>query len=380
MSSKKVAIIGARGIANYGGFETLVSELAPRLSALGYEVACSHRWADEKERRSEIRGSTPLYFPFKFPKSVFLARLFELFYDWYFVLKCSFGLRCDIVYCLGTGAGFALPLGRLTRSKLVVNIDGLEWKRAKFTRGQRGLIRLLFKSCFSFSNIILVDNSRLTEFVPEARRKDAVFIPYGVSIPDCSKVSKLLAESTSSPTPMPAQQGYWLVVARLEPDNSIHTIVRGYSECKSKMPLVVVGSFSSQQYEREVRSHLQDLPKEKQVVFLGSIFDQNRLTMTRCRAFAYLHGHSVGGTNPSLLEAMSVGSPIIAHDNIFNREVCGDSAVFFDDPSGLARQMDSLEADRSMAARLGSGALGIAKARYSWDEVVRSYDQLFSRL
>lgn len=381
MSPRKVAIIGARGIANYGGFETLVSELAPRLRERGYEIMCSHRWVDQASRTREFRGVTPLYFPFRFPKSILFSRFFELLYDSYFLVMCSLWLKCDLIYCLGTGAGFALPIGRLAKSKTIVNIDGLEWKREKFGRAQRNLIRWLFLSCYLFSDFILVDNNRLTEYVPARYQKKIVFIPYGVTIPECSRIDSKVAEDHARPAlSIPTGEDYWLVVSRLEPDNNIHTIVRAYSESRTKKHLLIVGSFSSCQYEVRVRETLKELPEGKNVVFSGSIFNQSHLTHMRCHAFAYIHGHSVGGTNPSLLEAMSVGKAIIAHDNVFNREVCSRSALYFKDSSDLARQMDALEGNREMSAKLGSEAREIAMVKYGWEAVVDAYDRLFLRV
>jgi rhamnosyltransferase len=378
MSPRKVAIIGARGIANYGGFETLVSELAPRLRERGYEIMCSHRWVDQASRTLYFRGVTPLYFPFRFPKSTLFSRFFELLYDSYFLVMCSLWLKCDLVYCLGTGAGFALPISRLTRSKTIVNIDGLEWKREKFGRAQKSLIKWLFLTCYLFSDFILVDNSRLTDYVPARYRKKTVFISYGVTIPECPRIDSEVAEDYArSALSIPTDEDYWLVVARLEPDNNIHTIIRAYSESGTRKRLLVVGSFSSCQYEAQVREILKELPEGKNVVFSGSIFDQNHLTHVRCHAFAYLHGHSVGGTNPSLLEAMSVGRAVIAHDNVFNRDVCGRSALYFRDSSDLARQMDTLESNSEMPARLGSEAREIVVAGYGWEAVVDAYDRLF---
>jgi len=322
-----------------------------------------------------------LYFPFRFPKSILLSRFFELLYDWYFLLMCSLWLKCDIVYCLGTGAGFALPISNLGRSKTIVNIDGVEWERAKFGRAQRNLIRWLFLFSYLFSDFILVDNRRLTDYVPVDFQKKTVFIPYGVTIPECTGIDRELAEGKSKPVSyVPKGEEYWLVVARLEPDNNIHTIVKAYSESRTKKHLLIVGSFSSNQYEARVREMLKELPEGKNVAFSGSIFNQSHLTHLRCHAFAYVHGHSVGGTNPSLLEAMSVGRAIICHDNVFNREVCGGSALYFKEAEELARQMDSLEGNRELSARLGSEARDIAKTKYGWDGVVDAYDKLFLRV
>lgn len=379
MPKRRIAIIGARGVGNHGGFETLVSELAPRLREMGYEVFCSHRMLSDVEPPKEFRGGTLVYFPFRFPMRGLLARGFEAVYDWYFAVMGSFVMKCDIVYCLGTGAGFVLPFCRLSHSRFVVNVDGLEWKRAKFSRIQRTLIKLFFFASYIGANRLLLDNSRLMDFIPESFRNKASCIPYGVAPVECKEWDpSISAECVKGDAVHPSN--YWLVVARLEPDNSIHTIIEGYFRSKSKMPLVVVGSFSSSKYEMSIQSSLRAVPSGKKIVFTGSIYNSACLSMLRCHSHGYIHGHSVGGTNPSLLEAMAARNLIIAHDNVFNREVCSDFALYFQSAKDLADRIDSIENDRSRFESFRTSVSARAAQQYRWEDVVDEYDKLFQSL
>jgi len=380
MPRRRIAIIGARGIGNYGGFETLVSELAPRLHDIGYEVFCSHRMPARGDARTDFKGSKLLYFPFRFPKSGVLARGFEAFYDWYFAVMCCFFMKCDIVYCLGTASGFALPLCRLSRSRIVVNVDGVEWERAKFSRAQQNLIKLFFYASLIGSHSLLLDNSKLLDFIPPSFRNKASHIPYGVTSEECGNWDSrpLLGIVKGEIEVLPSN--YWLVVARLEPDNNIHTIIEGYCSSRSKMPLVVVGSFSSAEYERSIRSLLGAKSCGKEIVFAGSVYDQPRLHMLRCHCYGYIHGHSVGGTNPSLLEAMGAQNLIVAHDNVFNREVCSDFAMYFVNAKDLADRIDSIENDRSRFEMLRESVYARATLKYRWEDVAVAYDRLFQSL
>lgn len=381
MSPYRIGIVGARGIADYGGFETVVMELAPRLHEKGYAVYLSHRRGETSTTSEEYEGAKILYFPFRFPKSNKLGRIFEVIYDWYFVAFCSLVIRCNIIYCLGIASGPLLFLLKLSSSKAVLNLDGLEWRRAKFSLIERIYVRLAFLfSCVSADRLV-VDNSQLMNYLPVRAQEKATFIPYGVASVACPAWDEsAIPQYGRGAIAQILPSRYWLVVARLEPENNIHTIVQAYSKSRGEKPLLIVGSFSSTSYETYVRSLVDALPDGKTIIFAGSIYNQQHLSMLRCHCAAYLHGHSVGGTNPSLLEAMSARNLIVAHDNAFNREVCGDCARFFKDADELARLMSEIEDRPSSYAELGEKARARTMEVYRWPEVADAYDKLFREL
>ena len=379
MRSRKLAIVGARGIGHHGGFESIVSELAPRLSDRGYEVYCSHRRTGSQESCGDYRGVKLMYFPFKFPERYSIGKIFELLYDWYYAIRCAFFMKCGIVYFLGVGVGIALPIARLSGSSLTVNVDGLEWKRAKFGPLARAYLKLSFYASCAGAGRLVLDNAQLLDHVPRRFRHKAVCIVNGVTVEKCSewnqhRLKDYLGDRFSLVTP----GGYWLVVARLEPENNIHTILESYSVSGSCKPLVLVGNFSSISYKNLVEGLIRNLPSGKTVIEAGSIYDKDCLHMLRCHCFAYVHGHSVGGTNPSLLEAMSVGNIVVAHDNSFNKDVCGSLAKYFKDTTTLAECFDAVENNPGDFARNGALLRSRAEERYNWDVVVAAYDNLFS--
>lgn len=377
MIGMKLAIIGARGIGNHGGFETVVGELAPRLQAKGHDVYCSVRRTDECSAVSEFRGVKLICFPFSFPESYSLGKMWEVFYDSYFVLKCRLFMKCDVVYCLGVASGFSLLLTRWSRSISVVNVDGLEWTRGKFGILARFFLRASFIASCIGSDRIVLDNRRLEEFTPKEFRRKAVYIPYGVSTIGSHKPSlKDCVTATGSPLDV-AEGGYWLIVARLEPENNIHTIIEAYLRSESHLPLVIVGDCSSRRYEKMLLSLAKDVGHNKRIAMVGSIYDQELLTTLRLGCAAYIHGHSVGGTNPSLLEAMSVGNTIISHDNVFNREVCSDAAVYYKDVPTLVNLMNEIDSDSSDFSELGRKARNRAGKLYRWEDVVMMHEQMF---
>jgi len=380
MRNPRIAIIGARGIGNYGGFETMVSELAPRLVEKGYEVHFSSRSLEEGAPPVHSAEMKAMYFPFRFPRSGLARSAFEALYDWYFGVKCSLFMKCDSVYCLGTSVGYALPLMRLSRSKILINVDGLEWKRMKFNALQRASVRSFWFACFLFSSVLVLDNPRLLDSIPQRFRQKAAYVPYGVSAISPSSwssedLSRYLKEHVSSVLP----GAYWLIVARLEPENNIHTMIEAYFRSKSSSPLLIIGGFSSREYEGVVSSLLKQAPQGKTVLLPGPVYDRKCLDMLRTHCLAYLHGHSVGGTNPSLLEAMAAGNCVVVHDNPFNREVAAESAVYFERSIDLAAAIDSVESQPAMRTQLGKKALARASEKFRWGKVVDEYDALLRR-
>ena len=379
--NERIAIIGARGLSNYGGFETFVGEFAPRLARRGYSVFVSHRNENGTRGFRMVDGVRVLYFPLRFPRNSKLGRLFEVLYDWYFVLLCAIRIQCQVIYCLGIAAGPVLPLARLFGSVTVLNLDGLEWRRPKFQLAEKLYVKSAFLASYLFADRLVLDNGRLLDHIPESSKSKASVIPYGVTRGNCPTWDGETLRGYAAGRSSLVEAGqFWLVVARLEPDNLIHIIVEAYARSSSVLPLVIVGSFSSAEYAARIGNFSRSLGPGKNVIMMGSVYDQNHLSMLRCNCCAYIHGHSVGGTNPSLLEAMSVGNIVIAHDNPFNREVCGGNAIFFKNADELAAEMAELEHNREGHAHLGEGARLRAIEAYGWEDVVESYEVLFKGL
>lgn len=380
MANSRLAIIGARGIGKHGGFETVVAELAPRLTAGGSEVHCSARTSDGSQPSISTSGVHLMHFPFTFPRTYSIGKMFEVLYDSYFVIKAIFKLKCDVVYCLGVAGGLALLLTKFSRSRSAVNVDGLEWTRDKFGSVTRLFLRLSFLACCIGSDRIVLDNKALMNHVPERFRKKAVCITYGVSPIDCGRQrDQPLLVGTKEQTVL-EKAGYWLVVARLEPENNIHRIIHAYLMSSTTLPLVIVGDCSSHRYEETLAALAGSAGDEKKVVMAGSIYERAKLDALRCGCIAYVHGHSVGGTNPSLLEAMSAGNVVICHDNEFNRVVSSNSALYFSDESSLADIMSQIQSTPSKFSALGEIAMQRVQRYHRWDDVVAEHEKLFSEL
>ncbi len=377
---KKIAVIGARGISNWGGFETAAREIAPRLAERGYEVYCSC------EKNScdldTYRGVKMIYFPLRMPNNYGLRKIFEVFYDLYFIIISTTVLNCDIIYSLGYNANILLLIPRVFGKKIIFNMAGVEWDRKKFSRAQQHVIKCLFLLASVGTNHIIIDHEKLKPYVPSRYHGKVVYLSYGANEPIVQRwdAAKLSEYSTSDGVSRISANEYWLVVARLEPDQQIATIVQAYWQSASTKPLVVVGDFTSGKYKQTIMEVLSDSRPHKEVIFTGGIYDEETLSMLRHNCLAYLHGHFRGGTNPSLLEAMVNRDVIIAHDNKFNRDVCGDFALYFKDAEELRDKMTMVESDPSLYAGLKNSVCERAKAEYSWDRVADQYDVFFKEL
>lgn len=374
MPGERVGIVGARGIDNYGGYERILADLVPRLVQKGYRVRCSCEQPERGGRVADYKGATLDYFPLKAPTNYTLRKAFELLYDSYFILRYS--QVCDIIYVLGIYGGLSLLLPRLLGREVVVNTDGLEWRRAKYNVVEQSLIVLYFGISLNLASKIIVDNEQLKRFIGKKHHAKIFYVPYGVSeqeskLWDESKLSNYLGENGKI-----KKDKYWLLISRLEPENNIHVIVDGFVQAKSKYPLVIVGDFTSDHYQNRVYRQAFN-GNSANVVFLGAIYDADALWMLRQHCRAYIHGHSVGGTNPSLLEAMISRNLIICHDNPFNRELCSSYAHYFADSADLSNLVISTEESVAEPFELCSGVYERAVGAYSWDHVAASYDEVF---
>jgi glycosyltransferase involved in cell wall biosynthesis len=363
-SSPRLAVLGTRGIpAAYGGFETFAEELSAKLVDAGVDVTvyCEGHAAEAKPR--DYRGIQLEYVPV-----MRCGPLTTILFD----MRCIWRARkrYDVIYVLGYGAAYFTFVPRLYGVTVWLNVDGIEWRRAKWGR----LAKLYFKmmealSCWMPDRLI-ADAFAIREHLHMRHNHvpPCSVIAYGASVveraPPASSVIQLGL--------MPSQ--YYLLVCRLEPENHVREIIEGFAASKSSYPLIVVGNhLARNRYVRELLGF-----ESPRVRFIGAVYDKERLETLRYHSLAYFHGHSVGGTNPSLLEAMGCGNLVVAHDNPFNREVLGPGhSWFFLTAADVAGAVESIEG-------LGAAAMALAQKRvrervramYSWDHITSAYLEL----
>lgn len=361
----KLAILGTRGIpARYGGFETFAEKLAIGLSKLGHEVTV-YCEAGESPMPSEFRGVQLRYV--SFPR---LGPLETIVYD----LKCLWDARSgyDVVYMLGYGVGPFCRIPRFYGTEVWINPDGLEWARAKWNFAARAYLRLMEWGSVRVADRMIADAAAIRESLASrhGELRSCTVIRYGCEIVDALPPLAPLAQWALVP------QSYYLVVCRLEPENHVLEILRAFQQSRSARQLIVVGNHQTPtSYVSKLCS-----VRDPRIRMIGTVYDQEKLTCLRAHAFAYMHGHSVGGTNPSLLEAMGCGNVVFAHDNPFNRETLGECGVFFSNPAELTRAIERAELEGAGLEQRRRAVMARARARYRWSDVIASYAELLERV
>lgn len=360
----KVAFVGTRGIpARYGGFETAVEELATRFVEHGFECVVYCRNGDPSV--TEFRGVELVHLPAVRRKSV--ETLLHSFVSVLHVLRRP----VDVVLLFNGANAVFIPLLRLRRIPAAVHVDGLEWKRAKWSGLARRWHLIGERLAVRFADAVVADAPGIARYYRQRHDADTVELTYGANVLE-DPGSDLLGDLGLEP------DGYHLVVARFEPENHIPMIIEGFVASCATMPLVVVGREEfGESHTAEVRAAAGDDPR---VRFIGAVWFQEQLDQLYANARTYLHGHSVGGTNPSLLRAMGAGVATVMYDVEFNRDVAGDAGRYFASPDDVAKELEAAEADPAAARERGdAGRRRIAEA-YRWDDVVLGYERLCSDL
>ncbi|GFO59664.1 hypothetical protein GMST_19890 [Geomonas silvestris] len=359
----RLAILGTRGIpAGYGGFETFAEQLSVRLVQRGVEVTV-YCEAGSGEGAASYRGVSLVYVPV-WRLGPLTTILFDILCLWH--ARKSF----DVVYMLGYGTSIFCFLPRIWGSEVWINMDGIEWARSKWNRLAKVWFKAMEAAAMWTPNRLIADAEGIEMHLRSRHRRlpPISVISYGAPVVVEEPDPALIAQWHLVP------REYLLVVCRLEPENSVREVVEGYLASGSALPLVVVGSTSpATGYVRELLQ-----AGEGRVRFIGAVYHQERLQALRHHALAYFHGHTVGGTNPSLLEALGCGSLIIAHDNIFNREVAGELGSYFRGAGDVVGQIRSLEGYPPQTAHLlRAQARQRIAAAYSWDAITDSYCATF---
>jgi len=364
----RVAMIGTRGVpARYGGFETAVEEIGRRLVESGHDVTVYCRTARDEPRPSHYLGMRLVHLP-----AIQSKTLETLCHTALSVLQLLFrSRRFDAAIVFNAANAPFLPALRLRRVPVAVHVDGLEWKRAKWGGAGRHYYRTVEALAVRWADALIADAQGIADYYTAEFGADTELITYGASV-QTDPSSDRLADLDLTP------HGYHLVVARFEPENHVEEIVTGYHHSTSRLPLVVVGSAP---YSDAYTARINDLARrDARIRILGGIWDQKQLDQLYANALTYLHGHSVGGTNPSLLRALGAGTAVIAYDVDFNREVLGGEGRFFATTADVSMLVEVAEADPADAIEEGMRLRKHADANYRWDDVTDGYAALLTRL
>ncbi len=362
----RIAIIGDRGIpACYSGFGTLVEQLAVRLvDEFDFDVTVYCRKQYYEERPELFKGVRCIYLPSPGGKN------FEsIVHSNLSILHASFSTY-DLALVLDPGNGpFVLPL-KLKGTPLIIHTDGMGWKRQKWSRLQRRYYKWSEWVSARLATWLVTDSRAMQDYYRAEYATGSSFIPYAGEVGDRSDTSVLKQHNLE-------KRGYYLVVARHEPENNVHWIIEEYRKAKVDRPLVVVGANRyDSPYGRAIVKEADD-----KVLCIGAVYNSPALNGLFENCYVYLHGHEVGGTNPSLLNAMHVGAAPVPIDVIFHRQVMGEEGQYFRKEAGnLAEIIKSLDNDSQRVDFLKNLARSRSDSLYRWDAVAAGYAELFRKL
>ena len=357
----KIAILGTRGIPNnYGGFEQCAEYLSVGLVNKGHEVAVysPHFHPYREDTYKEVKIIKKLS-----PENLFGSSASNFIYD-YLCFKDAVGKEFDIILELGLITSSLSIVFCNHQGKIVAtNLDGLEWKRAKWNKFIQRLTKKLEKYGVKHSDYLIADNVGIQDYIRQEYNLEAEVISYGavdISPPNDTYLNQYgITKGT-----------YFLTIARLEPENNLEIIFDGYISSNKKAPYYIIGNHNT-----TYGKFLKEKYKNKGIIFLGGIFNKIHLDNIRYYSKLYIHGHSVGGTNPALLEAMAAKTLILAHNNQFNKSVLGENAFYFsssDELSKLFKQDLELKKKEFTLNNLSK-----IDRVYRWPIVIDQYEKYF---
>ncbi len=362
----RIALVGTRGVpAAYGGFETAVEEVGPRLVEQGHRVLVYCRSTTSAQTTTWYRGMRTVTLPALHTKTAE-----TLSHTGLSVAHAVAVAKPDVAFVFNAANAPFLPILRAARIPVATHVDGLEWQRAKWGPNGKRYYLWAERAAVRWSDALIADAPGISDYYRATYDADTEQIAYGAPI--LQNAGSELLPSWLAP------RAYHLVVARFEPENHVLEIVEGYARSASTRPLVVVGGAPfAEEYTQRIAAVANG---DDRIHLVGRVDDQNELDQLYANALTYLHGHSVGGTNPSLLRAMGAGTQTLAFDVNFNREVAGDTARFWAGPGDLPALLAEAEENRSRTIAAGAAARTRAAQHYRWDDVADKYGDLAVRL
>jgi glycosyltransferase involved in cell wall biosynthesis len=361
----KIGIIGTRGIPNqYGGFEQFAEKFSTIMADKGHDITVytSHRHPYKESEYKNVR-LIHCYDP-----EHMLSTFGQFIYDLNCIRNCR-KQNFDVIFQLGYTSSTIWSWLYPKSSILVTNMDGLEWTRAKYNKATQYFLTHAEKWGVRYSNYLIADSKGIQAYLLNKYDVNAVFIPYGADIysPADNDDSVLQFYSLLSGE-------YDLLIARFEPENNIETVLKSYAKLKERN-LVLIGNYANTVFGRRMFKEYGACPN---INFAGANYNVEQLNSLRYNSRLYLHGHSVGGTNPSLLEAMACSSLVCAHNNQFNKHVLGNDAFYFNSSEDLTSIISSSELKVNYENWLDNNRQKILH-NYNWTTITDNIESNFKQ-
>ena len=377
-----VFIIGSRGLpAQYGGFETFVDQLVSHQVSpdIQYHVACLSN--DQAYQHFDYQGVDcyTINPPKLGPARVIAYDMMAINYALKLIKKQ--GIEQPIFYVLGNTIGaFVAPFARKIHKiggRFYINPDGLEWKRAKWAKPIQAYLKYSEKIMTRHADLVISDNPGIESYIKEAYPwSQTTYIAYGTDLSPTSLTSQDWKVRELYQKWQTQEKNYYLILGRFVPENNYETAIREFMASSTKRDLVIICNHEGNPYFEELRART-GFDQDPRIKFVGTVYDQDLLKYIRKEAFAYIHGHEVGGTNPGLLEALAQTDLNLVLGVSFNQTVAKDTAQYWTKETGnlahLINQVDSLED----VSEWGQRAKANMKKNFTWEKIVGEYEELF---
>lgn len=355
----RIAILGTRGIPNnYGGFEHISEYVSEGLVKRGHSVTVynSHNHPFQKNSWNgvEIRHC--------YDPEYLVGTAGQFVYD----LNCLLDARrrkFDVILMMGYTSSSVWGKLYPAKSTIITNMDGLEWKRSKYSPSVQQFLKYAEKLAVKYSQFYISDSLVIKSYLGEKYNIDSKYIPYGADL--FSEEEREQMDNAGA-----LKEDYFLLMARMEPENNIEAILEGFNESNSRRKFKVLGD-TGNRFGKFITHKFQN---DERIQFKGSIFDTGKVRALQNNSYLYFHGHSVGGTNPSLLEAMASEALIAAHNNPFNKSVLHADAFYFSnagDVRSLVETVQRKEPEKTMV----SNNLHKIKYQFNWEKIIDQYEE-----
>ena len=364
----KVAIIGSRGIPPiFGGFETFVFELSKRINKIS-NISIIVYGENTKSLhiiRDEYAGIKRVFVPRMGRMGVIINRILG-------IRDAVYNEKVDAIYLLGYSSAFFINWRKIKKNKVkfIINPGGLGWRRTKYSFLIRNYLKICERIVMHNSDIIVADSLRIGEYIKNVYGRNYIYIPYGVDLTDQNPIK----EDDLLKTLGLSFYSYYIIVSRCIPENNILTMIKGFKKSITNKKLIIITNLDKGRYSQKVAECCKSDPR---IILYGPLYNKEMLARMRANAFGYIHGHSVGGTNPSLVEAMGYGNIIVAHNNIFNKEVISkELGYFFKNENDLVQILNSLDNDLSLSKKRKMIKKRV-ETSYNWESIAEKYINLF---
>lgn len=354
----KIAIIGTRGIPNqYGGFEQLAEYLSVRLTDLRHDVtvynSSLHPYKSSSFQNVKIVR--------RYDPEDKLGTAGQFIYDFNCIRHCR-KQQYDVILQLGYTSSSIWSFLFPKHAKIITNMDGMEWKRSKYNSLTKLFLRRAEKWAVTGSDVLIADSKEIQNHLSKRYNRSSAYIPYGATVNQERRKDLLNSFALDA-------NEYGLLIARMEPENNMEMIIKGYMDAMVSFPLILIGSTRT-----KFGSYLKKKYASASVRFLESIYDIQVLNSLRFYSKLYFHGHSVGGTNPSLLEAMASGACIVAHDNPFNRYILESDALYFANERDICLILKEHLGETGKQEKINNNLKKI-ETSYTWENISQAYNK-----